>query len=67
MSIRIAFEAQLQDLNEAREEILDLAEEWNIQVYPDDNSISLSFCPVGVLEIQFEQDETNQWTMAGNA
>ena len=31
---------------EVREEIMDLAEQWNIPAFPDENSGSLSFCPI---------------------
>ena len=54
MSIGLSFEAQIQDVSEAREEVMDLAEQWNIAAFPDENSVSLSFCPIGILEIQFE-------------
>ena len=65
MSIGLSFEAQIQDVSEAREEVMDLAEQWNIAAFPDENSVSLSFCPIGILEIQFEQEEANQWIMSG--
>ena len=51
MSIGLSFEAQIQDVSEAREEVMDLAEQWNIAAFPDENSVSLSFCPIGILEI----------------
>lgn len=47
MSIGLSFEAQIQDVSEVREEIMDLAEQWNIPAFPDENSVSLSFCPIG--------------------
>ena len=65
MSIGLSFEAQIQDVSEAREEVMDLAEQWNIAAFPDENSVSLSFCPIGILELQFEQDEANHWIMSG--
>ena len=65
MSIGLSFEAQIQDVSEAREEVMDLAEQWNIAAFPDENSVSLSFCPIGILEIQFEQEEANHWIMSG--
>ena len=43
MSIGLSFEAQIQDVSEVREEIMDLAEQWNIPAFPDENSVSLSF------------------------
>ena len=65
MSIGLSFEVQIQDVSEAREEDMDLAEQWNIAAFPDENSVSLSFCPIGILEIQFEQEEANHWIMSG--
>ena len=35
MSIRLAFETHIQDLNEAKEEIQELAEQRNFQAFPD--------------------------------
>lgn len=65
MSIGLSFEAQIQDVSEVREEVMDLAEQWNIAAFPDENSVSLSFCPIGILEIQFEQEEAGRWIMSG--
>ena len=36
MSIGLSFEAQIQDVSEAREEVMDLAEQWNIAAFPDE-------------------------------
>lgn len=55
MSIGLSFEAQIQDVSEAREEVMDLAEQWNIAAFPDENSVSLSFCPIGILEINLNR------------
>ena len=53
MSIGLSFEAQIQDVSEAREEVMDLAEQWNIAAFPDENSVSLSFCPIGILAVSY--------------
>ena len=65
MSIGLSFEAQIQDVSEVREEVMDLAKQWNIDAFPDENSMTLSFCPIGILEIQFEQEEAGRWIMSG--
>lgn len=51
MSIRLAFETHIQDLNEAKEEIQELAEQRNFQAFPDEQGISVMFCPLGIMEI----------------
>lgn len=65
MSIRLAFETHIQDLNEAKEEIQELAEQRNFQAFPDEQGISVMFCPLGIMEIQFEQEDGPQWKMEG--